>query len=298
MKYIKICAPPYPFFIYAGDALFRTGDFHRKRSDFALFDLLFVEHGCLYMMEDGVRYEVKANDMLILSPGNTHSSYKACSSETYFHWLHFDTTEPFLLEDKMQGKSKTLRDFSRKNTRPETLVFPVFQSLPTEKAAVLLHLMDTLESYSIDRYQKSNMIVKENNYNSSRLRQQEIFCKLLSDITVSESPANKSNQIAGSVMQYLNANYYNEISLKDMAAAANCHPTHVIRCFKTAYNTTPGKMLTQIRLNHAQELLMNSSFTCAAISEKVGFSSSSYFCKVFTDFFKMSPMDFRKQAIP
>ena len=82
---------------------------------------------------------------------------------------------------------------------------------------------------------------------------------------------------------------------QDIALAANCHPTHVIRCFNAEYNTTPGKMLTQIRLEHAKKLLSTSSHSCSIIAENVGFTSSAYFSKVFTQNIGMSPSYYRKK---
>ena len=294
MNYIKMNVPPYPFFIYAGNALYRSGDFHRKRSAFTLFDILLVEYGCLYMVEDGCRYKLRANDMLILSPGNTHSAYKPCDTETYFHWLHFDTTEQFVIDDKITGELVSIRDFSHKNIKQETLTLPVCQTLSEDKALSIINIMNTLESYSINKYNQSNMVAKENIVGGNHIRQQALFCSLLSDIAVSDN-GTRGNLIAKCVLQYLNMNYYHEVSLEDMALAASCHPTHVIRCFNAEYNTTPGKMLTQIRLQHAKELLTNSSYSCAVIAEKTGFSTSAYFSKVFSQNLGISPSEYRKK---
>lgn len=284
-------APPYPYFMYAGNALYRAGDFHRKRASLSCFDILLVEYGCLYMVEAGNHYKVQANDMLVLSPFRTHSSYKVCDQETYFHWLHFNAAGTYIIEDN----SYTDKNHLRKENKKETLILPIFQNLPSNSVSGIIHLMNTLESYTIDRYDRSNMVLRDTLPHSNQLKQQSIFLDFLSEITISDNMP-KGNQIALTIMQYLNTNYHHEITLEDLSLAANCHPTHVIRCFNAEYNTTPIKMLTLIRIEHAKKMLLTSDYSCSVIAEEVGFSTSAYFSKVFTNHVGISPQKYRRQG--
>lgn len=293
MHYIQFTVPTYPYFLYAGSALFRAGDSHRKRSAFPIFDILFVEYGCLYMQEDGREYEVPANHALILCRGNTHRSYQPCRAETYFHWLHFNTAESFFVTDEVAPLPVSNAE-GDKQTAP--LIFPVCQKLSPDCIPQLYRLLKSLESCVIDRYHAATVMGTDNCFKGNRLKQQSIFSEILTYLSLTDS-LSQGNQIAQRVLQYLNANYHHhEISLADMAQVAGCHPTHVIRCFRAEYGITPGRMLSKIRLEQAASLLRSSNLSCASIADLTGFSSASYFSKVFRAENGISPEGYRRQS--
>ena len=85
MIYMHFESPPTPHFISAGEALYRRGDRHKKRSSIGVFDMLFVVSGRLYLMEENQHYIIDENQLLILSPDKIHQGYKLCDSETKFY---------------------------------------------------------------------------------------------------------------------------------------------------------------------------------------------------------------------
>ncbi len=298
MKYLSIYAPPYPFFLYSGDALYRPGDSHGHRSQTGVFDILFVEYGCLYMKEDEETYTVKKNEMLLLSPLNTHRAYKRCTEETYFHWLHFNTAVPANISSTLHksaepGTIKAHPGCSTEN--PEIYNIPVHQRMSDEIADKVYGNLRSLETYSINRYQKGAMRTKAPALQKDRLKQQEIFLDILSSIVIHEGNRTGS-RIAHTIMQLILSDYARKLTLNDMAEAANCHPVHAIRCFQAEYETTPGKALITARLNEAEKLLKTTALTCEEISKTVGFSSPYYFNKVFKGQFQMPPLKYRKSV--
>ena len=58
---------------------------------------------------------------------------------------------------------------------------------------------------------------------------------------------------------------------------------------------TPVKYLLKVRLNYAMELLASSNETIKEIAKECGFSSESYFVKVFQKKMSISPSDFRRK---
>lgn len=298
MEYIFIETPPYPFFIYAGEALFRPGDSHRQRTALGCFDIIFVEYGCLYMIENGNQFKVKENDVLVLHPEHTHRSYKGCDEKTYFHWLHFSTTERVTTDVELPKAflSNKSSGYEHNKIQQKALALPVFQTLSCTVASNMFNTLKNLESLAINRYYKSSMVSKDDAFIGGTLHQQELFFKILSDLCLDNSTYS-SNRVAYLVMQYLQTNYSQNISLSDMAKAVSCHPTHVIRCFKKEYHETPIKALIDIRIAKAKDLLSNTNLSCEQIAEQIGFSSASYFSKLFRDRMQISPIEFRKTFV-
>jgi len=291
MNYIIIDVPPYPFFVYSGDALYRPGDFHRKRSGIECFDLLFVEYGNLFMKIEDNSYHLKANSALIIPPGMMHESYRVCDEKTYFHWLHFNAASSYRISETFHNYIKSQHMLPGRKSYTGMMVLPVFQSLSEADAADVIQIMARLESLSNNRYVKSSLITKGDNLNTP-LQQQEQFLNLISFFALPEESSG-NQEIAPMLMQYFQAHYAMNINLQDMAKIANCHPTHVIRCFNKSYGTTPVKALLRIRMQQAKKLLESTDLTCERIAYGVGFSSPSYFSKIFKKYNDITPFEYR-----
>ncbi|WP_299461238.1 helix-turn-helix domain-containing protein [uncultured Microscilla sp.] len=94
---------------------------------------------------------------------------------------------------------------------------------------------------------------------------------------------------------YLLSCYDEPLSIDKLASVACLAPFHFLRTFKQIFNITPHQMLTKVRLQHAQSLLVHTNYPVSQISLKVGYDNLSSFSRLFTTQFGMSPRKFRKQ---
>lgn len=95
------------------------------------------------------------------------------------------------------------------------------------------------------------------------------------------------------ILNYIHENYSKNITLDDLAAAANVSKSEVNRCFKTIINTSPIKYLKNYRLQNAAYILKNSTYAIQTIYELCGFDSNSYFSKSFKEIYHCSPKEYR-----
>ena len=65
------------------------------------------------------------------------------------------------------------------------------------------------------------------------------------------------------------------------------------KLFRTSMQTTPGKYITSLRLEKARHLLEFSELPVAQIAEQCGFSTGSYFSKVFRTHLGGTPLEYR-----
>ena len=70
---------------------------------------------------------------------------------------------------------------------------------------------------------------------------------------------------------------------------------HLTRCLQQYYNTTPTRLVTDLRLSHAANLLYVSNLTITDICYECGFENLSWFYKAFSGKFGVSPKQYRKQ---
>ena len=84
-----------------------------------------------------------------------------------------------------------------------------------------------------------------------------------------------------------------KLSLDDIAASAGISTRECTRCFSRCLNISPNVYLNQTRLSMAADLLAGSSKSIIEISEECGFSSPSYFGKVFRETMGCTPREYR-----
>ena len=85
-----------------------------------------------------------------------------------------------------------------------------------------------------------------------------------------------------------------EYSLRSMAAAAAVSPRHLTRLFQAELNTTPARWVERVRLDRAQQLLLDGcSITAAA--QRSGFGSDETFARVFARQLGITPSEYRRR---
>ena len=94
--------------------------------------------------------------------------------------------------------------------------------------------------------------------------------------------------------EYIFSNYYSNITLDDIAAAADCSVSYLTQHFKAATGRTPMQYLLAVRMKVARELLAT-NMKIHEIATVVGLPDPAYFSRVFTRFHKVSPMEYRKK---
>ncbi|QTE23900.1 helix-turn-helix domain-containing protein [Polaribacter cellanae] len=67
--------------------------------------------------------------------------------------------------------------------------------------------------------------------------------------------------------------------------------------FKFLYNRTVTEYIRHVRLESARELLKNSDLNISQIVYSIGFSSRSYFSKIFREKYNISPNEFKKKIL-
>ena len=117
------------------------------------------------------------------------------------------------------------------------------------------------------------------------------------DATFEERPQEMVSKFKGvnveQLMQYVNFNYSNIISLDDLSRLANVNKTTLICIFKELYGTTPIQYINRLRMQKAKELLANTDTSIGEIAELIGFQSIHYFSRYFKLKENCTPVEYR-----
>lgn len=119
---------------------------------------------------------------------------------------------------------------------------------------------------------------------------------LISLLRCVEFPADKKNSphVAAAV-DWMQIHYNEAQSLDAMSKEIGVSFPHLSRLFYKEKGITPIQYLTQIRLEHAMQLLVNTNITIQKVAEECGFSSGNYFSKVYKKVLHATPEEYRRQ---
>ena len=95
---------------------------------------------------------------------------------------------------------------------------------------------------------------------------------------------------------YVYENFREKISMKDICTALGRTKSAICPVFKEKYGITVMDYMTDLRLEEAKRMLIETDMTVSEISDVVGFSDTSYFSKVFAKKCNLSPTQYRKKA--
>lgn len=96
------------------------------------------------------------------------------------------------------------------------------------------------------------------------------------------------------VTEYINANLETDLSLAEIAAAADLSQFHFARAFRVSTGSTPQQYLMRQRLERAKELLAKNDLPIIEISLQTGFKNQSHFTTLFRKYTKYTPKLWRE----
>lgn len=99
------------------------------------------------------------------------------------------------------------------------------------------------------------------------------------------------------MLQYINSNYANIITLNDIGEYAQVSKSTALNLFNRFIHTTPINYLINYRLSQAAKLLRNTEKKIYAVARETGFESTGYFCRKFKENYYLTPSDYRRKRI-
>jgi len=104
-----------------------------------------------------------------------------------------------------------------------------------------------------------------------------------------------SNSNMKMILKYIQEHYAEPLTLTGVANHFHFNPSYLSNYFSTNNNEGFNEYLNRVRIEEATKLLIHNTLPIAEISETVGYSDHSYFCKVFKKVKGVSPSQYRRK---
>ncbi|WP_310603935.1 AraC family transcriptional regulator [Anaerosporobacter sp.] len=98
------------------------------------------------------------------------------------------------------------------------------------------------------------------------------------------------------IVKYIEDNYTEQITVKDMAEQLNFSEYHFMRFFKKHLSVTCIEYINNYRLDIAAKRLCMTNHSIMEVALETGFNNISYFNKLFKEKFKLTPKEFRNST--
>ncbi len=99
-------------------------------------------------------------------------------------------------------------------------------------------------------------------------------------------------------LNYINDHYTEQITLQQISSVMNLNSSYFCRLFKQTTNSTFIEYVNFIRICKSEGLLLTRQDSVAQIAFEIGFSSVTYFNKIFKKYKGCTPTDYKKSKYP
>ncbi len=96
------------------------------------------------------------------------------------------------------------------------------------------------------------------------------------------------------IMDYIKANYYRQISLKDLGERFSLNPVYLGQLFRNSLGISYKRYLLETKINEAKKLLSRTDLKVFEVAKSVGYSDSDYFSEQFAKITGKTPGSYRK----
>jgi AraC-like DNA-binding protein len=228
-----------------------------------------VDRGTMRAHWENSTYEVPAGGVILLNPGEVHAPGPLSEMGWSFRVFFLNNAE--FQQRSLDVAGTTLR-FARPFTEDRSLA----------RALLQLHL--ELEGNASGLRAESTLL--------------EVFRQLAqkhASAPAEVSDAGREHARISRAKQYIDAYYTRNISLADLASAAEISPFHMLRTFRREVGLTPHAYLTQVRVEEAKRLL-RSGMAIAEVAGRTGFTDQSHLTRQFKRLTGVTPSRYLPSA--
>lgn len=123
-----------------------------------------------------------------------------------------------------------------------------------------------------------------------------IYLKHVDESVLEKKTYQKNDDCMKKMLFYIKEHLSEELTIDQIAQSANVSRSECFKCFKRFSQKTPVEYINECRLTQAASLLAGTKRPVTEVASMCGFSTASYFCKLFKERYQLSPAQYRKRV--
>lgn len=192
-------------------------------------------------------------------------------------------------ENAVKALKEILQQVSKKSAASYLFVYQMIIQLNNSMMNLLNEVNINLEEIYygniIENIMKMQSMVEVEVFFSSMIR------KIISILLANRE--SKMDRYFQNIVEYIENNYMKDMSLETLSEGIHISPSYINQILKKYLNKTFIQVLNEVRVNKASEYLLRGDMKIREVAEKVGFSSSAYFIKIFKEIKGVTPGQLR-----
>lgn len=168
-----------------------------------------------------------------------------------------------------------------------------FDDMPEFNELFVIHKLPDAEDKCRELYH-----LYTNTTRHSRLRLNAKLTEFIIDVAdyFAVQKQNPSRSAAKTIINYINAHYNERLNCRSVAEHFSYHPNYVNRIVRELTGITLHDYITGVKIQHANQLLLETDMTITDIAYYLSFHDSSHFSSVYFAHTGMKPSERRKLA--
>ena len=240
------------------EALYTCGPrYEVKRAGLNSFLMFYIKEGELLFEYEGRTFVARNKDIVVLDCMKPQR-YQALT-RTSFYWFHFDGSASRAYFEHFRENRGIHFQNTRKMEEQFVLIHDLMRSGCPDEGIMSVHL-------------------------------HQIMALLFSSAGTGGTPSD----VVARAKVFMDAHYMEKLSAEQIADASRVSPSHLFRLFRRETGLTPYAYLTNVRMEHAMKMLLNTSYTVEEIAYYCAFCSSANFIRAFRQTTGVTPRKYRK----
>lgn len=266
----NLLEPDFPFTLGLVNSLEFPPHWHEE------IEIVYMLEGSMQVGLNNGIYQLEPRDIFLIGRGNVHhfTPYTEPNQSVIiqFGLSFFGSLPPDVVDGRFVRPLLTMKT-------------PAYRAMERQILAMIREYKEKKEGYEM----------------AIKARLFDLMVILARQIPVEHFSAREKNrQISrlkrlDKVLEYIDANYDQRITLSDVAAVANYSPYHFTRFFKDTTGMTFNEYVNSVRIKKAERYLLDIDTPITEIAYKSGFNSIQTFNRVFKISKGCTPTEYREK---
>ena len=259
-------------------------------------EIIYVKNGALSVTISGENYIGNQGEAFVVSPGNLHFMGSQTGEVDYYTFLFPLEYVSFQVNDLLEKEVMAPLKSGKMMIKPQI----------GDRLSDICDGLIALEYSNLVPFgaKKDTEFSENQNENRNDLAIQleiksillQFFKRILKHGFIVENNTSGRNTTEKEMISYIQQNFTREISLKEFGKQFHLSEKYISRYFKEHFHITLSQYINHLRLEHARQLLQETTLSITEVAMQSGYENVSYFIRSFKKMYGMSPLKYRKRV--